>query len=67
MKRHADPKLDIACDEPLGELMPTLSGLTHGSLVTGNRIEVFENGAFFDALITDIAAARHSVHFETYL
>jgi cardiolipin synthase len=30
-------------------------------------VEVFQNGAFFDALLADIKAARRSVHFETFL
>lgn len=67
VKRHADPRLDIDCDEPLGELMPSLTGLTHGVLTPGNRVEIIENGALFDHLFSDIAAAKHSVHFETYL
>ena len=33
----------------------------------GNAVEIFQNGAFFDALLKDIAAARHTVHFETFL
>jgi cardiolipin synthase len=30
-------------------------------------VEVHENGAFFDVLVERIRAARHSVHFETFL
>jgi cardiolipin synthase len=67
VKRHADPRLDIDCEDPLDELMPSLCGLTHGVLIPGNRVEIFENGAYFDALIADIGTARHSVHFETFL
>jgi cardiolipin synthase len=47
--------------------MPSLSGLTLGTAVAGNRVEVHENGAFFDVLIARIRAATHSVHFETFL
>ena len=47
--------------------MPSLSGLTLGTAVAGNKVEVYENGAFFDVLIARIRAARHSVHFETFL
>ena len=35
--------------------------------IRGNAVEVFENGAFYDALIEDILAAQRTVHFETYL
>ncbi len=35
--------------------------------MAGNKVEVHENGAFFDVLIAHIRAARYSVHFETFL
>ncbi|WP_280151372.1 phospholipase D-like domain-containing protein [Piscinibacter sp. XHJ-5] len=67
IRRHRDPTLKIECDSPIEKLMPSLSGLTLGTAVGGNRVEVHENGAFFDVLIERIRAARHSVHFETFL
>jgi cardiolipin synthase A/B len=45
-----------------------VAGLTLGATEAGNRVEVLRNGdGFFDVLLADIAQARHSVHFETYL
>jgi cardiolipin synthase len=67
IRRHRDPTLKIDCDDPIDKLMPSLSGLTLGTPVAGNRVEVHENGAFFDVLIARIGAARRSVHFETFL
>jgi cardiolipin synthase len=67
IRRHRDPSLKIDCEDPIGELMPSLSGLTLGTAVAGNKVEVHENGAFYDVLIDRIRAARQSVHFETYL
>ena len=67
IRRHRDPSLKIDCDDSIDQLMRSLSGLTLGSVVAGNKVEVHENGAFFDVLIARIAAARHSVHFETFL
>ena len=67
MKRHRDPKLEVDCDTPIEELLPSLAGLTLGSVVDGNSVEVLENRAFFDALIEEIDQARSSVHFETFL
>ena len=67
MKRHRDPKLEVDCDAPIEELLPSLAGLTLGSVIDGNSVEVLENGAFFDALIEEIDKARSSVHFETFL
>lgn len=67
IRRHRDPSLKIDCDDPIEKLMPSLSGLTLSSAVAGNKVEVHENGAFYDVLIGRILAARQSVHFETYL
>jgi cardiolipin synthase len=36
-------------------------------VVDGNRVQVHENGAFFDVLLERIDAAQASVHFETFL
>jgi cardiolipin synthase len=67
IRRHRDPSLKIDCDAPIDRLMPSLSGLTLGTAVAGNRVEVHENGAFFDVLLERIRSARYSVHFETFL
>jgi cardiolipin synthase A/B len=67
IRRHKDPDLDIECDWPIDELMPTLAGLTLSTAVAGNQAEVHENGAYFDVLIGRILAAEKSVHFETFL
>lgn len=67
IRRHRDPKLEIDCDAPLGELMPSLSGLTQSSIYLGNSVELFENGAFFDMMFEEIKAATKTVHFETFL
>ena len=67
IRRHRDPSLKIDCDEPIDRLMASLSGLTLGTAVAGNKVEVLENGAFFDVLVARIGAARRSVHFETFL
>lgn len=67
IKRHREPRLQIHSDKPLIELVASLAGLTHSTVVEGNSVEVFENGAFFDVLIEDMRAAQRSLHFETYL
>jgi cardiolipin synthase A/B len=67
MKRVRAPVLKVESEEPIGDLVASLSGLTLGTAVPGNSVEVFENGAFFDVLIDGIRSARHSVHFETFL
>ena len=67
IKRHRDPDLRIECDAPIDELTPSLAGLSLGTAVDGNSVEVFENGAYFDVLFEAIRSAKLTVHFETYL
>lgn len=67
IRRHRDPTLHIECEQPIAELIPSLAGLTLGTAVGGNSVEVLENGAFFDVLLQRIKAARKSVHLETFL
>src|SRR5512132_2802392 len=67
IKRVRAPVLQVECDSPIDELIDSLAGLTLGTAVGGNSVEVLENGAFFDVLIERIRAAEHSVHFETFL
>ena len=67
IRRHRDPNLHIESDSPIDQLIPSLSGLTLSTAVPGNRVEILENGAFFDTLLESIARARQTVHFETFL
>ena len=67
IRRHRDPILQVESDLPIDRLVPSLAGLTLGTAVAGNSVEVLENGAFFDVLVERIRAAEHSVHFETFL
>lgn len=67
VRRHKAPRLRISCDRPIDELLPSLAGLTLGTAMPGNTVEIHENGAFFDVLLDSIGAARSTVHFETFL
>jgi cardiolipin synthase len=67
IKRHRDPDLEIKNGAPLSQLVPSISGLTHGAVYEGNTVELLENEAFFDRMFGEIEAASRSVHFETYL
>jgi cardiolipin synthase A/B len=49
------------------EILPSIAGLTQGPILEGNRVEVIQDAAFFDALLADVARAEESVHFETYV
>ena len=67
IRRHRDPNLKIECDAGIANLVPTVAGLTLGTAVDGNAVEVLENGAFWDVLIERIGKARHTIHYETFL
>jgi cardiolipin synthase len=52
----------------LKELLPSIVGLTQSSLENGNQIELLENGdGFFPPLLRDIAAAKETIHIESYI
>ncbi|HVF65914.1 MAG TPA: phospholipase D-like domain-containing protein, partial [Casimicrobiaceae bacterium] len=51
----------------LEDLIPSIAGMALGMPITGTTVEIYQNGAFFDAVLEDIQAARHTVHFETFL
>jgi cardiolipin synthase len=66
-RRIREPRLSIESDASIDTLARSLAGLTHGRLVGGNSVELFDNGAFFDTLFDDIGRAQSSVHVEEYL
>ncbi len=53
--------------DTLREALPSIAGATHGVLMPGNRVELLQNGAFFPVLLEAIAAARETVHLESYV
>ncbi len=67
IKRHKDPHLSVQTDLPMDRLITSLSGIALGQPIQGNSVELVQNGAYFDRLLEDIAAAQRSVHFETFL
>ncbi|HUQ24749.1 MAG TPA: phospholipase D-like domain-containing protein [Burkholderiales bacterium] len=67
IKHHREPRLRINSDAPIADLLPSLAGLTHSTLVEGNSAELIQNGAYFDELISEMGAAKKTLHFETYL
>ncbi|HVR37530.1 MAG TPA: cardiolipin synthase [Thermoanaerobaculia bacterium] len=52
----------------LQALIPSIVGLTQGTLDRGNRVELLENGdGFFPRVLRDVAAARSTIHVESYI
>jgi cardiolipin synthase len=67
IKRHKDPHLALESDAAIDELVPSIAGMSLGMAIRGNAVEIFQDAAFYDALLEDIGAAQRSVHFETFL
>lgn len=55
---------DLDCFE---QALPSIAGMTKAIILDGNRAEVVQNGDFFTALLESIAAAKETIHFETYV
>jgi cardiolipin synthase A/B len=67
MRKRNTPRVTRMEGIGIEAALPSIVHATHGVLSEGNRIELFENGEWFDSVLDDIAAARESVHFETFL
>ena len=66
VKRRRRPNLGEA-GERTGPITPTLAGLVQSTFVDGNRVELLQNGEFFDRYFEDLANAKSSVNIETFL
>jgi cardiolipin synthase len=66
VKRKRRPHLRSGFD-PGEALHCTIAGLGQSSCVSGNRVEIIENGEFFVRLFADLEAARATINFETFL
>jgi len=67
-ERGRATQLSVKNPGDLPALMPSIVGLTQGSLERGNRIEVLENGdQFFPRLLADIGRAQQTIHVESYI
>ncbi|HJQ38072.1 MAG TPA: cardiolipin synthase [Thermoanaerobaculia bacterium] len=67
-KRKQDAVLRVNSPSEVRLLLPSLVGLTQSNADGGNRVEVLQNGdGFFPTMMRDVAAARESVHVETYI
>jgi cardiolipin synthase len=67
-ERGTDAHLNVKNAGDFNALLPSIIGLTEASLEHGNRVQVLQNGdQFFPLLLADIAAARESIHIESYI
>ncbi|HVT45237.1 MAG TPA: cardiolipin synthase [Thermoanaerobaculia bacterium] len=68
VKRRRDAEMHVVRHESLADLVPSLAGLTHGSVHEGNDLEILQNGdAFFSRLLEDLRSAKETIHFEAFL
>jgi cardiolipin synthase len=67
-KRSPETQLHVKNPGELRVLLPSIAGLTHSAIEPGNSMQVLQNGnAFWPALMGDIAAARETVHIESFI
>lgn len=67
IKRRTRVHLHLEGNSAIGELLRSIAGVTQGMIVDGNKIELVQNGAYFDSLFRDLENATVSIHFETFL
>jgi cardiolipin synthase len=68
MTREPNTRLHVDHLGELTTLMPSLVGLTQSSLEQGNDVRLLQNGdGLFPSMFRDIAAAKESVHLESYI
>lgn len=65
--RRQGVELVLSPDTTIGEAFRAIAALTWSTVTDGNRVTIIQNGAFFDALLDDVASAKHSIHLETFL
>jgi cardiolipin synthase A/B len=66
--RRRNPPLHLERMPDVRSILPSVAGLTRGSICEGNTVEILQNGdAFFPAILRDIRSARSSIHLETYV
>lgn len=68
-KRRRTPNLTLDPDElpEVGRCLETLAGLTRSVVHAGNKVEIFQNGSLFPAMMEAIESAQGTVHFETFV
>jgi len=66
-RRVPNLHLDIDALPPIEDGVCLLAGLTNGTVFTGNRATVYQNGQVFEELKNRIKAAQHTVHLESFV
>ena len=67
VKRRNRPHLKLGPIDDMKDLMRSIAGVTQGSLIDNNHVELLQNGKFFDVLFPQLQQAKTSIHLETFL
>ncbi|HEX7154034.1 MAG TPA: phospholipase D-like domain-containing protein [Thermoanaerobaculia bacterium] len=67
LKRRSHPRLTFENDLGIQELASSIAGVTQSTFVEGNRIELVQNGEFFEWVMRDLRTAQHSINLESFL
>jgi cardiolipin synthase len=66
--RSSDTRLIVREPGDFQTMLPSIAGVTQGNIDKGNQVQLLENGdGFFPPLLADIAAARETIHIESYI
>lgn len=67
-RRERESHVKVPLIDRFEEALPSIANLTGSPIQAGNRVEVLQDGdGFFPRLLEDIAAARETIHLETYV
>jgi hypothetical protein len=66
-RRRSKPDFQTSGRRGVKEMIPSMIGITEGAIDRGNRVEIIQNGHFFDRLLDDIAAAKQSIHIDVQI
>lgn len=67
LTRHQECSYVAVPEGEILDLLPTVAGLTHGTVTDDNTISLIRGPEFFEAVISEMARAKKSIHLETFL
>ena len=65
-RRRIKPRFELS-DQRRDGMVESFTGITEGSIDAGNRVEILQNGSYFDRMLGDIHSAQSSIHIETFV
>ncbi|HYI10414.1 MAG TPA: phospholipase D-like domain-containing protein [Thermoanaerobaculia bacterium] len=67
VKRRRRPHLSLQHEGDIHNLIASIAGLTQGTILDGNKVELVQNGEFWEWVFRDIEKAKLTVNYETFL